>query len=595
MFRVKSLIILAILFSGVHVVAQNVNLDSLLDAEMSKKNKNEIQYTDATFKTSRLINGHTIETTQKGVLDMKISHRFGTLNQGAYELFGLDAASVRIGGDYGITNRLTIGGGRSSFEKQYDAFLKYRLLWQSTGKRNVPVSVTLLASTMLKTLKTSTADSIKRNASDRYSFAFQALIARKFSSNFSMQLMPTMIHYNLVPSENVPNDLYSIGAGARLKVTKRASIVAEYYYQLPNKKLPDTHNSFSIGYEVETGGHVFQLTLSNSTGMTERTFINETTGQWKAGDIHFGFNIARVFNINTNRKKLPDFTTNAQPKENPLAVYTDSYKTDTSKKHYVENTFSGTHLINGQSIETTQKGLLNFTILHRFGTLNSGFYNAFGLDAASMRIGFEYGVTNRLEVGFGRSTFEKQYDGFLKYRLLWQSEGKHNMPLSLTLNSSVMLKTMKNASSDSVKTNASDRYSYSFQAIFARKFGKPFSLQLMPTLIHYNIVATPDISNDVFALGAGARIAITPSTALSFEYYYQLPGHKLPGTYNSFSIGYEIETAGHVFQFHVTNSTGMTERTFIAETQGRWNKGDIHFGFNISRVFVIKRAKTINE
>jgi len=591
MFRKKNLITLLAVFLGVHVFAQDVNLDSLLDEEMDKKTKNEVQYTDATFKTSRLINSHSVETTQKGVLDLKISHRFGKLNEGAYNLFGLDEAHIRIGGDYGITNRLTIGGGRSSFEKEYDAFLKYRLLWQSTGKQTMPLSVTLFASTMLKTLKDE-SDSIKRAASDRYTFAFQALIARKFSSSFSMQLMPTMVHYNIVPTEDIPNDLYSIGAGARLKLTKRSSIVAEYYYQFPNRKLPGTHNSFSVGYEIETGGHVFQLTLSNSTGMTERTFINETTGTWEAGDIHFGFNISRVFNVNTNRKKLPDFkTTDEKQKDQPAALYASTKKPDSAKTHYVENTFSGTHLINGQSIETTQKGLLNFIILHRFGTLNSGFYNAFGLDNASMRIGFEYGITNRLSAGFGRSTFEKQYDGFLKYRLLWQSEGKQNMPLSLTLASSVILKTLK----DTAIKNSSDRYSYSLQTIFARKFGRPFSLQLMPTLIHYNAMPVDNISNNIYALGAGARVAVTQSSALTFEYYYVLSDPKLPGTYNSFSIGYEIETAGHVFQLHVTNSTGMTDRTFIAETQGRWNKGDIHFGFNVSRVFVIHKAKTINE
>jgi hypothetical protein len=441
MYRIKSLIILLSVFTVTGAIEQDVNLDSLIDAEITKKTKDEIQYTDATFKSGRLINGHTVETTQKGVFDFKVMHRFGTLNQGAYELFGLDVANVRIGGEYGITNRLTVGGGRSSFEKQYDAFLKYRLLRQSTGKRNMPLSVTLLASTMLKTLKDPT-DTIKRQSSDRYSFAFQALIARKFSSNFSMQLMPTMVHYNIVPTEDIPNDLFSLGAGARLKLTKRTSIIAEYYYQLPNRKLPGTYNSFSVGYELETGGHVFQLHVSNSTGMTERTFINETNGRWGKGDIHLGFNISRVFNINTNHRKLPGYNTTAPAEEKTAGPDTTIKKPDSSETRYIESTFAGTHLINGQSIETTQKGVLNFIILHRFGTLNSGFYNAFGLDQASMRMNFEYGITNRLTAGIGRSTFEKQYDGFLKYRLLWQSEGKRTMPVSLTLSSSVILKTI---------------------------------------------------------------------------------------------------------------------------------------------------------
>ena len=116
----------------------------------------------------------------------------------------------------------------------------------------------------------------------------------------------------------------------------------------------------------------------------------------------------------------------------------------------------------------------------------------------------------------------------------------------------------------------------------------------MPTLIHENIVYNASSPNNLFALGAGAKIQLTPHSNINLEYYYQLPGYKLPNTYNTFSIGYELETAGHVFQLHFTNSTGMTERTVISENQGQWSKGDIHFGFNISRVFVIKKPKPLN-
>jgi len=295
------LLVLLSLFCSVKVIAQDVNLDSLLDTEMKTKNQDKTQYTEATFKTSRLIDGHTVETTQRGVLDLKVSHRFGKLNEGFYNMFGFDVASMRIGLDYGITNRFTIGGGRSTFEKQYDAFLKYRLLWQSEGKNNMPVSVTLLTSMMLQTdttaLKSEKKISASPRTSDKLSYAYQLLIARKFNANFSLQFMPTMIHENLVDSAHNSNDIFAVGAGARLKLTQRSSINVEYYYQLPGYKLPGTYNTFSIGYEIETGGHVFQLHLSNSTGMTERTVIAENTGRWSKGDIHFGFNISRVFTI----------------------------------------------------------------------------------------------------------------------------------------------------------------------------------------------------------------------------------------------------------------------------------------------------------
>jgi len=275
-----------------------------------------------------------------------------------------------------------------------------------------------------------------------------------------------------------------------------------------------------------------------------------------------------------------------------------SAKKESPKKQYTEATFAGSRLIDGHTVETPQAGVLSLLISHRFGKINEGFYNMFGLDAASMRIGLDYGITNGLTIGGGRSTFEKQYDGFLKYRLLWQSEGEHKMPLSLTLLSSVMYETdttaLKSEKQISIYPRQTDKFSFAYQLLIARKFSNAFSLQLMPTMIHENIVYNASSSNDLFALGAGARIKLTPRSSLNFEYYYQLPGYKLPGTYNTFSIGYEIETGGHVFQLHLSNSTGMTERTVISENYGQWGNGDIHFGFNISRAFAIKKAKPVN-
>ncbi|MEO8713040.1 MAG: DUF5777 family beta-barrel protein [Parafilimonas sp.] len=295
------LLVIVIIFCSLKSIGQNVNLDSMLDAQTKTKDQNKTQYAEATFKSTRLIDGHTVETTQAGVLDLKISHRFGKLNDGFYNMFGLDVASIRIGMDYGLTNRLTIGGGRSSFEKQYDGFLKYRLLKQSTGKKNMPVSVTLLSSVMFETdtvaVKNEKNISVKPSTSDKLSYAYQILVARKFNDNFSLQLMPSLIHENIVDSSFNSNDIFAVGAGARFKLTKRSSLNVEYYYQLPGSKLPGTYNTLSIGYEIETAGHVFQLHLSNSTGMTERSFIAENSGRWSKGDIHFGFNISRLFTL----------------------------------------------------------------------------------------------------------------------------------------------------------------------------------------------------------------------------------------------------------------------------------------------------------
>jgi hypothetical protein len=278
----------------------NPNLLDMLEKEDAKKPITD--FTTATFKTTRLINAHSIEQLMGGVLDVKISHRFGTLNSGAYELFGLDNASIRLGADYGITNWLMVGIGRSSYEKQYDGFLKVKLLRQSKGARSMPFSLSGFAGMYYNTLKWS--DPTRTNYyTSRINYVFQLLLARKFSEGFSLQLSPTVTHYNLVPKTTDPNDLLSVGIGARQKLTKRISLNVEYYYQIPGYKLEGSENAFSAGFDIETGGHVFQLIFTNSTGIAENQYITKTNGQWQKGDIHFGFNIARVFTLQKPKHK----------------------------------------------------------------------------------------------------------------------------------------------------------------------------------------------------------------------------------------------------------------------------------------------------
>lgn len=256
-------------------------------------------YTTATFKTTRLINGHTVENVGKGVMDVKISHRFGKINGGGYELFGLDNATMRMGFDFGLTNYLMVGIGRSTYQKTYDAFFKVKLLRQSKGKRNMPITLSYVPTVALKTLKFE--DPNRENYfTSRLFFTHQLIIGRKFSEGTSLQLMPTYTHVNLVPLATDPNDLLAIGIGGRQKISKRISLNFEYYYQIPKYKTLNTTNSLSVGFDIETGGHVFQLHFTNSQGMSERTFISETTGDWSKGDIFFGFNISRVFTLGKN-------------------------------------------------------------------------------------------------------------------------------------------------------------------------------------------------------------------------------------------------------------------------------------------------------
>ena len=263
----------------------------------------EINYTTATFKSTRVMNGHSIERMVPGQLDVRISHRFGTLNSGGYNFFGLDQSNIHLGLEYGIFKWLMIGVGRSEFEKTYDGFAKFSILRQSSGAKVMPVSVSVVTSIALKTLKF--ADQTRTNYyTSRLAYVTQILVARKINEAFSVQLTPSYLHRNLVATELDPNDIYALGAGARVKLSKRISLNGEYYY-IANPKTymsQQIYNPLSLGFDIETGGHVFQLFFTNSLGMTEKQFIGATTGQWKKGDIHFGFNISRVFTLKKNKK-----------------------------------------------------------------------------------------------------------------------------------------------------------------------------------------------------------------------------------------------------------------------------------------------------
>jgi hypothetical protein len=255
-----------------------------------------IDYTTATFKTTRVINGHSVENVAGGVLDFRISHRFGAIDQGLYDLFGLDAATMRLGFEYGLTDRLMVGVGRSTYEKSYDGFLKYKILRQSKGKVNMPVTMSYFASTSINTLKW--ADPNRKNYfTSRLSYVHQLIVGRKLNGTTSVQITPSFVHRNLIKNNTVKNDVFAIGFGGRQKLNSRISLNAEYFYVLPNQISPEFKNSLSVGFDIETGGHVFQLQFTNSTPQIEKGFIAETTGDWLKKGIHFGFNLSRVFTV----------------------------------------------------------------------------------------------------------------------------------------------------------------------------------------------------------------------------------------------------------------------------------------------------------
>ncbi len=286
---------ISILFVGLFLITANLKAQDLMDMLGDSKSQT-VDYATATFKTTRLVTGESVENPANGVLLFLISHRFGQMNSGAYELFGLDQSTIRFGLEYGINDRLAVGVGRSSYQKDFDGFVKYKVLRQSSGKRNMPVSLSYFAGADVNTLKWQYPER-PNHTSSRYSYVHQLLLARKMTSMLSLQIMPTVVHKNLVATTGDKNDMYAVGGGGRYKFTNRASINAEYYYVLPNQTVNSYSNCLSLGFDVETGGHVFQLIFTNAKPMFERGFITENTGKWSKGDIYFGFNISRVFTI----------------------------------------------------------------------------------------------------------------------------------------------------------------------------------------------------------------------------------------------------------------------------------------------------------
>lgn len=270
-----------------------------LEQVLEKGNPDYVQphgYTSATFQSTRIINGHSVENTGKGVLDFRISHRFGQVNEGIKNLYGLDNATTKFDFDYGITDWLTAGVGRNSFEKEYDGFMKFKLYRQTFDNKH-PVSIGYVAGVSVRTIDVINIPGYNYDVNDRLYYTSQLLVARKFNKTISLQFMPTYIHYNLVSYKKDPNDIFALGLGGRLKVSKRVALTGEYYYTIPGHRFEEFYNSVSFGVDIETGGHVFQLFLTNSSAISERAFIGETRGNISNGDLHLGFNISRVFTM----------------------------------------------------------------------------------------------------------------------------------------------------------------------------------------------------------------------------------------------------------------------------------------------------------
>ncbi len=289
---IKTIFLVALfLLTSFAAITQNDDLFALLEEEPSGPD-----FTIATFKSTRIINGQSIQMTPANEMIFTVSHHFGRVNSGLKQFFGLDQSTVRLGLEYGITDWFTVELGRSSFNKMVDGSVKFRLIRQQTGERNIPVTVVAYSSANIRTAPWIVfAEDYLFN--HRLAYTHQVLIARKFSSDFSLQLMPTLVHFNMVALEEEYNTIPALGIGGRYKFLPQFALNAEYFFVPDQYRKTNTDRSLSVGFDLETGGHVFQLFLTNSMAMYDPGFIAETNGKWTNGDIFFGFNITRVFTL----------------------------------------------------------------------------------------------------------------------------------------------------------------------------------------------------------------------------------------------------------------------------------------------------------
>lgn len=266
----------------------------------------------ATFKSTRLVNLHTNEQMKAQHLDFRIQHRFQPMliNQdnvyGLYNMFGLDGAVMRLGLEYGVTDKLMIGVGRSNVGKTYDGFIKYKITEQTRGKKSMPVSINYFGNVAINTLEFT--DKTRNNFfSSRLSFVNQLIVTRKFNEHVSLMISPTFVHHNLVETKAQSNDIYAIGIGGSVKLSRSSRFNFEYIPRLnarDDKKLDGTmyYDAFSFGFDIETGGHVFQLHFTNASGLIEQQFIAQNTSNVSLNSIRFGFNLSRVFSLEKEGK-----------------------------------------------------------------------------------------------------------------------------------------------------------------------------------------------------------------------------------------------------------------------------------------------------
>jgi len=260
----------------------------------------------------------------------------------------------------------------------------------------------------------------------------------------------------------------------------------------------------------------------------------------------------------------------------------DEIDTDSSGTQYATAAFKGLKIVNFESTKLAAKDELKFIVSHRFGSLKNGIDTFFGLDEAVTRLNFVYGITDAVNIGVSRSSFLKIFDISSKYRLLRQEE--NGFPFTIVGYNSIQINTALDKD-NLPKLKFKHRLGYTAQLLISRKVNTNFSVELAPTFFHDNFVLIDDQNNSQFAVGFGGRYKLTNRWSLNADYGLHLNRASNSPFKNPVSIGLDLETGGHVFQMHFTNSKAMNANGFLGQASGDWSDGDVYFGFNLSRTF----------
>ncbi|WP_236548007.1 DUF5777 family beta-barrel protein [Polaribacter septentrionalilitoris] len=282
----------------------NANAQDLLK-KLDKEFTNIPLYEIATFKTTRIGLGQSIETRKKGALEISLYNRYWDKPNTQSQSFLADEVNTRYGLAFSFSDNFTIGFGYSNFDKISDGYLKYRIIRQRINSKKMPISITLVQNFSHRKFKNTNANLYSPNSSEnRYAFSTQALIARKFSPELSLQVAPTFIHRATPNSSNDSKSQFAIGFGGRQKIGAHTSIVSEYFYVANTIKSMGTFNSFLVGINWEVSDLMLQFHLTNARNFAEDTFISQTTNNFNFKDpnLHFGFNA--TFILHTKKKKI---------------------------------------------------------------------------------------------------------------------------------------------------------------------------------------------------------------------------------------------------------------------------------------------------